>query len=175
VTLPERPARSQVGSVLPPAPTVSSSRAYVDREPKLTAVKVTTASDNEDTSHGSEPQADSGDHDTNSDSDSDHDIGGHSAKIISATVRIGPPSRAKATQPSEAVPAAADTVTNHPHDLQLSFLTYVNNPSPLQITLRRPYPQVSKAEHNNPGTTKAPIVPRLAKTPSPCLDIAYSQ
>jgi hypothetical protein len=66
-------------------------------------------------------------------------------------------------------------VTNHPHDLQLSFLTYANNPSPLQITLRRPYPQVSKAEHNNPGTTKAPIVPRLAKTPSPCLDIAYSQ
>jgi hypothetical protein len=58
---------------------------------------------------------------------------------------------------------------------QLSFLTYANNPSPLQITLRRPYPQVSKAEHNNPGTTKAPIVPRLAKTPSPCLDIAYSQ
>ncbi|KIJ96211.1 hypothetical protein K443DRAFT_10782 [Laccaria amethystina LaAM-08-1] len=67
------------------------------------------------------------------------------------------------------------TVTNHPHDLQLSFLTYANNPSLLQITLRRPYPQVSKAEHNNPGTTKAPIVPRLAKTPSPCLDIAYSQ
>jgi hypothetical protein len=74
-------------------------------------------------------------------------------------------------------PLCADEadVTNHPHDLQLSFLTYANNPSPLQITLRRPYPQVSKAKHNNPGTTKAPIVPRLAKTPSPCLDIAYSQ
>ncbi|KIJ93426.1 hypothetical protein K443DRAFT_12869 [Laccaria amethystina LaAM-08-1] len=127
VTLPERPACSQVGSVLPPAPTVSSSCARVDREPKLTAVKVTTASDNEDTSHGSEHQADSGDHDTNSDSDSDHDIGGHIAKIISATVRIGPPSRAKATQPSEAVTAAADTSEPGILDVKMHSPPYVKS------------------------------------------------
>jgi hypothetical protein len=66
------------------------------------------------------------------------------------------------------------SVTNHPHDL-LSFLTYANNPSLVQLTVHRPCPQVFNAEHNNPGTTKAPIVPRLAKNPFPHLDIAYSQ
>ena len=91
---PERPARS-VGSVLPPAPTVSSSRTRVNREPELTSAKITTTSDNDAASHDSSSQADSGESGNNSDSDSDHDTGGHSAKISSATVHIGPPLRSK--------------------------------------------------------------------------------
>jgi len=46
-------------------------------------------------------------------------------------------------------------VTNHPHDLRLSLLTYANNPSPMQITLRWPSPQVSNAEHNIPKEYKS--------------------
>ena len=91
---PEHPARS-VGSVLPPAPTVSSSRTCVNREPELTSAKITTTSDNDAASHDSSSQADSGESDNDSDSDSDHNTGGHSAKIISATGHIGPPSRSK--------------------------------------------------------------------------------
>ena len=109
MALPERPARSQVGSVLPPAPTVSSSRTRVDRESELAAAKVTNTSGSDDTSHDSESQADSENHNTNTDFDSDHDTGGHSAKIMSTAVRIGPPSRAKATQPSKSVTATADS------------------------------------------------------------------
>ncbi|EDR11747.1 uncharacterized protein LACBIDRAFT_323909 [Laccaria bicolor S238N-H82] len=81
------------------------TRTRVDREPKLTAAKIDTSSDNDDASDNSGSQADSGDH---SDSDSDNDTGGQSAKITSATVRIGPPSRAKRTQPSEPITATAD-------------------------------------------------------------------
>ncbi|EDR13066.1 uncharacterized protein LACBIDRAFT_322487 [Laccaria bicolor S238N-H82] len=104
VAPPERPAHSHVGSVLPPGPTVSSSRTRVDREPELTAAKIDTTSDN-DASNNSRSQAVSGDY---SDSDSDNDTGGQSAKIMSATVRIGPPSRAKRTQPSEPITATVD-------------------------------------------------------------------
>lgn len=106
VAPPERPARSHVGSVLPPAPTVSSSRIRVDRERELTAAKIDTTSGNDDASNNSGSQADSGS-DT-SDSDSDSDTGGQSAKIMSATVRIGPPSRSKRTQPSETITAPVD-------------------------------------------------------------------
>ena len=93
---PECPACS-VGSVLPPAPTVSSSHTRVDcePEPELTSAKITTTSDNDAASHDSSSQADSGESDNNSDSDFDHDTGGHSAKIMAATVHIGPPSRSK--------------------------------------------------------------------------------
>ena len=115
VAPPERPVRSQGGSVLPPAPTVSSSRTRVNREPELTAATVTTTPDNDresgssnDSHHGTESQADSGDTDTNNDSDSDRDAGGHSARKLSASVRIGPPSRAKLAKPSEPVTATAD-------------------------------------------------------------------
>ena len=52
---PKRPARS-VGSVLPPAPTVSSSCTRVDREPELTSAKITTTSDNDAASHDSSSQ-----------------------------------------------------------------------------------------------------------------------
>ena len=94
VAPPECPACS-VGSVLPPAPTVSSSRTRVNREPELTSAKITTTSDNDAASHDSSSQGDSGKSDNNSDSDSDHETGGHSAKIMPATVRIGPPARSK--------------------------------------------------------------------------------
>ena len=64
---PECPAYSQVGSVLPPAPTVSSSHTCVNCESELAAVKVTTTPDNKsessssnDTNPGSDSQADSG-------------------------------------------------------------------------------------------------------------------
>ena len=48
-------------------------------------------------------------HDTHNDFDSDHNIGGYNAKILSASVHIGPPSRAKWIQPAESVTATADT------------------------------------------------------------------
>ena len=92
---PECPACAHVGAVLPPAPTVSSSRTHVNREPELTSAKITTTSDNDAASHDSSSQDDSGKSDNNSGSDSDHETGGHSAKIMPATVRIGPPARAK--------------------------------------------------------------------------------
>ncbi|KIJ94926.1 hypothetical protein K443DRAFT_11750 [Laccaria amethystina LaAM-08-1] len=116
VTPPERPARSQVGSVLPPAPTISSSRARVNREPELTAGKATTSPDtdsdptsNGDAEQGADSQPDSGEHDSNNNFDSDHDIGGYDARILSPSVRIGPPPRAKRTQPGEPVTTTADT------------------------------------------------------------------
>ena len=83
---PECPARAHVASVLPPAPTVSSSCTRVDCEPELTSAKITTTSDNDAASHDSSSQADSGKSDNNSDSDSNHETSGHSAKIMSATV-----------------------------------------------------------------------------------------
>ena len=95
--------------MLPPAPTVSSSRTHVDHEPELTSAKITTASDNDAASHDSSSQADSGESDNDSDSGSDHDTGGHSAKIMSATVHIGPPPRSQKIQPSEPITATADT------------------------------------------------------------------
>jgi len=60
---PEHPACSQVGSVLPPSPTVSSSHTCFNREPELAAEKVTTTPDNKsessssnNTNHGSDSQ-----------------------------------------------------------------------------------------------------------------------
>jgi hypothetical protein len=105
-----------VGSVLPPAPTISSSRAHVNREPELTAGKATTSPDtdsdstsNGDAEQGADSQPDSGEHDSNNNFDSDHDIGGYDARILSPSVRIGPPPRAKRTQPGEPVTTTADT------------------------------------------------------------------
>ena len=60
-------------------------------------------------------------------------------------------------------------VTNHPHDLRLSLLTYANNPSPMQITLCQPSPQVSSAKHNNPKGIQKHLLflnsPRLLPSP----------
>src|SRR5438105_344073 len=50
VAPPERPFHSQKASFLPPPPTVSSSRARVDREPKITVTKEATPSVYEDAS-----------------------------------------------------------------------------------------------------------------------------
>jgi hypothetical protein len=68
--------------------------------------------------------------------------------------------------------ATYDGVTNHPCDLQLSLLTYANNPLPPFADLVLKYPMPNTI---TPRNTKAPIVPRLVKTPSPRPDIAYSQ
>ena len=71
---PEFPAHSHVGSVLPPAPTVSSSHTCVDREPELTSAKITTTSDNDAAHHDYSSQADSGESDNDNDSDSDQKV-----------------------------------------------------------------------------------------------------
>jgi hypothetical protein len=126
VAPPERPARLQVVSKLPPAPTISSSRTRINREPELAAAKVTATPDNNrdsgdsnDTPPATGSQADTGDYDAKNGSDSDNDTGGHSARILSASVRIGPPSRAKRAQPSEAVTATDDAFDNDTLDVQM--------------------------------------------------------
>jgi len=126
VAPPERPAHLQAASVLPSAPTISSSRARIDREPKITAAKATTPSDDEDASsnsdsnHSTKSQDHSEDHDINSDSgtddDSDSDINASSAKTPAAHVRIGPPSRSKPKQP---VTATADTTNRGILDVEM--------------------------------------------------------
>ncbi|KIK00364.1 hypothetical protein K443DRAFT_100500 [Laccaria amethystina LaAM-08-1] len=121
VAPPECPAHLQVVSKLPPAPTISSSRTHINREPELAAAKVTATPDNNrdsgDPATGS--QADTGDYDAKNGSDSDNDTGGHSARILSASVRIGPPSRAKRAQPSEAVTATDDAFDSDTLDVQM--------------------------------------------------------
>jgi hypothetical protein len=114
VAPPERPARSQKASVLPPPPTVSSSRARIDREPEITARAI--ASDDENSSNtSSESESDSSakrsDHSTDSDSRSAHDSdGGVHAKVDTSSVRFGPPK-------SKQKPSKSEDVTMHspPH------------------------------------------------------------
>jgi len=60
-------------------------------------------------------------------------------------------------------------VTNHPHDLRFPLLIYANNPSP-PLSSSIPMPNTI-----TPRNTKVLLVPWLAKTPSPCPDIASSQ
>jgi len=77
VAPPECPARLQTASVLPPAPTISSSRTRVDREPEITAIRATTPSDDDsassdnDSDHTNESQDHSEDRSANSGSDTD--------------------------------------------------------------------------------------------------------
>jgi len=121
VAPPERPARLQTASVLPPAPTVSSSRARVDREPKITAAKSTTpsgddsASNDSDSDHSHESQDHSKNYSTNSGSDtddnSDSGIDAQSPKTSAAHLRFGPPSRSK-PQHTEPVVDTAD-ISDH--------------------------------------------------------------
>jgi len=59
------------------------------------------------------------------------------------------------------------SVMNHPHDLQLSLLTYANNPSLMQITLCWPCPQVTNAEHNNPKEYKSAYCSPTCQDSSP--------
>ena len=109
VAPPECPAHLQKASVMPPAPTVSSSHARIDREPKVTAVKAITPSDNEDISSGSGSNHSEDHSNTNSDSgtgdDSDSDI---YAKPSAIPVRRGPPSRSKPNQHNEPVIASTE-------------------------------------------------------------------
>jgi len=115
VAPPARPARSQTTSVLPPAPTVSTSRARVDREPKITAAKAITPSDSENGSSDSDSSDKSQDHsndqNTNSGSGTD-DNSGSDVKEPASPVRIGPPSRSKQKQHSEPGTATAN-ISDH--------------------------------------------------------------
>jgi len=96
VAPPERSAHLQTASVLPPAPTVSSSCACINREPEITTKAVASHEDEDsgDSSESSEsyssakPSDGSGDRDSGSGHDSDGD---HRAKIDAPPVRIGPP------------------------------------------------------------------------------------
>jgi len=74
VAPPEWPIRSQATSVLPSPPTVSSSRAHVDREPEITAAKTKVTHDGSDSSIDSDlsnANLDSDLDSANSDSDLD--------------------------------------------------------------------------------------------------------
>ena len=151
VAPPERPARS-VGSVLPPAPTVSSSRTRVDREPELTSAKISTTSDNDAASHDSSSQAESGASDNDSDSDSDHDTGGHSAKIMSAAVRIGPPARSKRIQPSESITATADVSDTGGHSAKIMSSTVRIGPPAKSKRIQPSEPITATADTSDYGT-----------------------
>ncbi len=115
---PERPARLQTASVLPPAPTISSRRTRVDREPEITAIRATTPSDDDSASsdnnsdHTNESQDHSEDRSANSGSDTDG-IDAQSPETSAAPLLFGPPSRSK-QQHSEPV---ADTAAISDHSI----------------------------------------------------------
>ena len=110
VAPPERPSHSQKASFLPPPPTVSSSRARVNREPKITATKEATPSVDEDASSDSGNDCSKDYSDTNSGSGTDDDSDGDSYTKPSATpIRRGPPSRSQPKQHNEPVMATAET------------------------------------------------------------------
>jgi len=96
VAPPERPARLQNASVLPPAPTISSSRARIDREPEITAKAVTSREDEDSSDSSESSESDSGakrsDGSGNSESRSGHNSDSdRRTKIDAPPVRIGPP------------------------------------------------------------------------------------
>jgi len=110
VAPPERPSHSQKASFLPPPSTVSSSRARVNREPKITATKEATPSVDEDASSDSGNDCSKDYSDTNSGSGTDDDSDGDSYTKPSATpIRRGPPSRSQPKQHNEPVMATAET------------------------------------------------------------------
>ena len=150
VAPPEHSARS-VGSVLPPAPTVSSNHTCVDCEPELTSAKITTTSDNDAASHDSSSQADSGESDNDSDSGSDHDTGGHSAKITSATVRIGPSPRSKRIQPSEPITATADASDTGGHSAKIMSATVCIGPPSRSKRIQPSEPITATADTSDHG------------------------
>ena len=105
---PECPAHSQNASALPPAPTVSSSHARIDREPEITANAVASCSD-EDSSNSSESSESNssakhsdGSGDSNSHSGHNSDSDPH-AKIDAPPVHIGPPKSKPKQKPAESV------------------------------------------------------------------------
>ena len=102
-------------SVLPSAPTISSSHVYIDREPEITA-KTIASHENEDSGDSSESsESDSAKHSDSSDdsnfcsghgSDSDHHT-----KINVPSVYIGPPkskSKQKPTKSSDVTTFVSD-------------------------------------------------------------------
>lgn len=99
VAPPERPVRSQVASVLPSLPTVSSSRTRVDREPQITSVKATAPGDDGDgrSDERSDSSVESSDgHKSGSEFTSDRGGDSDSSGPLGSTelpVRIGPPVR----------------------------------------------------------------------------------
>ena len=103
---PECSARLQKASVLPPAPTISSSRARIDHEPEITA-KAVASHEDEDSSDSSEnTESDSSakhsDASGNSGSHSGHDSDSdRHTKIDAPPVRIGPPKSKSKQKPTE--------------------------------------------------------------------------
>ena len=105
VAPPERSARLQKASVLPPAPTISSSRARIDREPEITAKAIASHKDEDsgDSSESSESDSakdsdGSGDSNSRSGHDSDSD---RRTEIDAPPVRIGPPKSKSEQKPTE--------------------------------------------------------------------------
>jgi hypothetical protein len=120
VAPPERPARLQNASVLPPAPTISSSRARIDREPKITAKAIASRED-EDSSDSSESDSSDGSGDSDSDSHSGHDSDHHHhAKADGPPIRIGPPKSKSKQKPVESV-----DVTTFVPDQGIYFILYL--------------------------------------------------
>ena len=109
---PERSAQSQTASVLPCAPTVSSSRARIDREPEITTKAVASHEDKDSGDSNESGESDSSakpsDGSGNSNFGSGHDSDGdHRAKNNAPPVRIGPP-KSKPTKSVDVIPFVPD-------------------------------------------------------------------
>jgi hypothetical protein len=99
VAPPERDARSLTSSYLPPAPSISSSRARQEREP-IAKEKPSISKDNEDFS-------DQSDNDSNNDQSSppspDH-----------STIKIGPPVGRCRAMPTKSIPSQGEGDADFP-------------------------------------------------------------
>ena len=105
---PEHPACSQNASILPPAPTVSSSCAHIDREPEITAKAVASHSDKDSSNSSESSESNSSAKHSDGSGDSDSCSGHNSdsdpcAKIDAPPVRIGPPKSKPKQKPAESV------------------------------------------------------------------------
>jgi hypothetical protein len=90
VAPPERPAHSRVASVLPPPPTVSSSRIRMDREPQTTSVGVSPIHD-EDSSSSDESSDHGVDHRRQNESGSEHNTISDCDIGDTGSHHVGPP------------------------------------------------------------------------------------
>ena len=107
VAPPECSAHLQKASVLPPTPTISSSRARIDREPEITAKAVASYEDEDSGDSSESSESDSAKHsdgsgNSNSHSGHDSDSNRH-AEIDAPPICIGPPKSKSKQKPTESI------------------------------------------------------------------------
>ncbi|KIJ96300.1 hypothetical protein K443DRAFT_10747 [Laccaria amethystina LaAM-08-1] len=138
LTKAERELEASGISVAPPRQIRLS--AVPDFSPMPTLPAVREQDTQEEDSDSDEGDNDSNNHDHNNDhsNNSDHDSNKGSQDSSNSSSSNGN-EESSSSDSDDNTECNNTLVTNHPYDLRLSFLTYANNPSPVQITLRRPY------------------------------------